>query len=74
MVVETDPESEQELPLEDVERVGEYFKSLFVRSLRLNLDDGFRERPWEKPPATVVDGAEGEESLRDVKDGRGGTD
>jgi hypothetical protein len=60
MVVEKDPESEQELPLEHVERVGEYFKSLFVRSLRLNLGDGSRERPWGELPAPPGNTAEGE--------------
>jgi hypothetical protein len=36
-----------ELSTERVQRVGDYFKSLFVRSLKLALDDGVRGRPWE---------------------------
>ena len=37
-----------------IERVGDYFKSLFVRSLNLGLDDGVRERPWEELSAPEV--------------------
>ena len=38
---------EGDLPIERVERVGDYFKNLFVRSLKLGLDDEALERPWE---------------------------
>ena len=38
---------EGDLPIERVERVGDYFRNLFVRSLKLGLEDGALERSWE---------------------------
>lgn len=45
------PVADGNLSMERVERVGDYFKNLFVRSLKLGVDDGVRERPWEEPSA-----------------------
>ena len=48
------PAETDALPVDRVERVGDYFKSLFVRSLKLGLDDGRRgERLWEEAPVRV---------------------
>ena len=50
-MVDQEPASieSENLPVDRVDRVGEYFKSLFVRSLRLGLDDGAREPPRAAP-------------------------
>ena len=61
------PAEEAVLPVERVERVGDYFKRLFARSLKLGLDEGLPERLWQKPPvdpcsaATAAGGREPEE-------------
>lgn len=47
------PAEKAALPLGRVDRVGDYFKSLFVRSLRLGFDDDLGERPWEEAPVPV---------------------
>ena len=44
------PAEDAVLPVERVEKVGDYFKSLFARSLKLGLDEGLPDRAWEKPP------------------------
>ena len=61
------PAGDAVLPVERVEKVGDYFKSLFARSLKLGLAEGLAERVWEKPPvnpcsaATAPGGREPEE-------------
>ena len=61
------PAEEAVLPVERVERVGDYFKALFARSLKLGLDEGVPERLREKSlvdpysAATAADGREPEE-------------
>jgi hypothetical protein len=47
------PAEEAVLPIERVERVGDYFKRLFVRSLRLDLDDDLLEHPWKEARVPV---------------------
>ena len=55
------------LPLDRVDGVGDYFKSLFVRSLRLGLDDGRRARPWEEAPVPADPCLGGADSAADRK-------
>jgi hypothetical protein len=74
MVIEKDSRSDEVLPVEQVQRVGDYFKSLFVRSLTLNLDDGSHERWWKPQPAPAADTSGDEAAPGKAQDERGGTD
>jgi len=68
-----------DLPIERVWRVGDYFKSLFARSLKLGLDHGLRERPRDEAPAPVdqysaaTDAAGGREPEENQEEERNGS-